>query len=139
MSEPKRAQQLNEWNFLERHMLKRGHPRRIILDLIGWMWAVYFLWNQSWESAMLSVLGCSYLGYWSVRNVNPDRMAETALGRLALLHLHPANIAIQLAGFALVLWSVWAHQGAGILFGISVLAVGHLFGWEKVNKAFLAD
>src|SRR3989344_1977504 len=91
---------LREGNYtkLERFALRRFHPRRIMFDLVGWMWATYFLWNHSWESAALTLLATSGIGYLLVMRVDPVKMAKSSLGRLAFLHLHPGNMTIQLVG-----------------------------------------
>lgn len=120
----------------EKYVLKRAHPRRIIIDSIGWVWIVYFIWNQSWEFALATLFAMSIVAYFLLRNVDGDKMAETALGKMALLHLHPANFIIQLVTLIITIWALWAHSTYGILIGFSLLVLGHLFGWERVNKCF---
>lgn len=38
--------------FLQELMLSRGHPRQIILHMVGGIWTVYFLWQHQWMWAL---------------------------------------------------------------------------------------
>ncbi len=128
-----------DFTWMEKYALRRFHPRRIVLDSLGWMWGTYFLWNHSWESAVLTLFAAGYIGNFIVRHVDPGKMARTALGKLALLHLNPANLVIQLLGLAFLVSALWNHSGQGILVGISVIGTGHLFGWSRVDDAFASQ
>jgi len=67
--------------------------------------------------------------------VNSDALAKTALGKMALLHLHPVNLSLQLAGVAVAVWGIWAHETIPILSGTSLILLGHTFGWGHIHRA----
>jgi hypothetical protein len=67
--------------------------------------------------------------------VDTEKYARTIMGRIALLHLHPANIAVQGIGIVAMLWTIWAHSATGILGSLSVIFLGHLAGWDPVLAA----
>jgi len=126
----------SHYTLFEKYALRRAHPRRIVLDLIGVNWALYFLWNQAWDSALWAVVSFSLAGYYATKNVDHEKMANTTLGKLALLHLHPVNFIIHILGYIFLAQSFWQQSGKGIVAAISILLAGHLFGWKKVNDAF---
>ncbi len=117
-------------------VLTRAHPRRMVFEVIGWTWGVYFLWNQHWMPALGAVLISGFAGYLSTKKSDSQKIAQTTFGKIALLHLHPANISIQLAGLAGLAWALWNHSAIGILVSFSIILLGHLFGWSRVSEAF---
>lgn len=119
---------------LKRFILMRFHPRKIIFDIVGVMWAVHFLWINSWPAALLSALLFSGLGWFFVRQVNPYQMAQTTLGKLGLLHLHPFNITVQSIGLIPLIYGLWIHSAEHILVGLSLLFIGHFYGWSRVDE-----
>lgn len=126
----------NQYSALEIYILRRSHPRRLLLDLIACNWAFYFIWNHAWDSAILVIIGFSLLGYYVGKLVSAEQMGETMLGKLALLHLHPVNLIVQLLGIGFLLYAVWMHSARAILAAISLILAGHLFGWSRIHKAF---
>lgn len=124
------------FSFVERYMLRKFHPRKIFFDMIGSIWAVYFLWNHEWQKALAAAVILSSAGLFSVWNADFRKLAQTPLGRLALLHLRPANFAIQMAGAVLGLYGIWIHSTEVILISLSVILAGHLSGWAKFDSRF---
>lgn len=129
----------SRYTWLERLTLRKFHPRKIFFDLASGMWAVYFLWYQDWQRALLVGLTISLLGYISVWNVDVEKMSETPLGKLALLHLHPFNLITQLIGLVPLVYGIWIHSTEYILGGLSIVMIGHAYGWWKVNSAYAVD
>ena len=125
-----------EFNRLERYMLMRFHPRKVIYDVIGMTWAVYFLWNGNWQAAVAAVVVSSVIGLYFVRLADPIKMADTVMGRLARLHLDLRNWVIQLLGLIPLISGIWSHSTEMILAGLSIVALGHFFCWSKVNPGF---
>jgi hypothetical protein len=121
---------------LKRHVLRKAHPTKIFIDTAAWMWAVYFLWANQWLPAFLIILTASTASYVLVRRTNPERMATSTLGRIALLHLHPANLVVQIASLVPLLYGIWTHSGIYILAGLTLLFLGHVWGWDKVDERF---
>jgi len=64
-----------------------------------------------------------------------ENFAGTTLGKIMLLHLHPMNLVVQIAGFGVLLYSIWTRSAILIMAGVSIILFGHLWGWHKVNDA----
>lgn len=120
----------------QRYMLRRFHPRKIILDSIATIWAVYFMWHHDWVSALGAIVLSAILGSAVAWRMDYEALARTIWGRLAILHLHPANIAIQSVGLIALFYGVWTHDTIWILAGSSLVLLGHWFGWSSLSEAF---
>ena len=123
------------FSWFEKYALKHSHPRALFLDVLGIVWFFYFFWLQSWQMALASIIIGRLLASSTVMQVSPQKMSETILGKIALLHIHPANFIIQFLGFIVLTFGVWLHSTEYILLGFSAILVGHLFGWEKVSSS----
>jgi hypothetical protein len=121
--------------FFERTMVRQGHPRRIIVGIIGFSWVLYFLWTHNWPWATAVAIGGVVLGRVVTIGMHEEQLAQTTLGRILLLHLHPVNILLQISGFAVLLYAFWIHSSLYILVAVSLILLGHMFGWHKVNQA----
>jgi hypothetical protein len=121
--------------FFERSVVRSGHPRRIIVGVISLMWVLYSLWSHIWVWAVVALVVGVAFGLLVTAGMNVDELAQTMLGRILLLHLHPINVALQTFGFAVLLYSFWMHSAVLMLLAISVILLGHMFGWHKVNHA----
>jgi uncharacterized membrane protein YesL len=75
------------------------------------------------------------LGLVVTMGMNEEQLAQTTLGRILLLHLHPLNLLLQVGGFSVLLYGFWVHSGLYIIFAISLILLGHMWGWHKVNAA----
>ncbi len=124
------------YSLMEKFLVRRFHPRKIILDLIGFVWAVYFLWLKQWQSSLLCVLTFSLLGLYFTRNVNLEEMGDTTLGKLGLLHTHPMNFALNILGLFPLAVGIWRHFPEYIIIGFSIVLLGHFFGWSKFNRNY---
>jgi hypothetical protein len=123
---------------LERYALKRFHPRALFIDAVGITWFVYFLWNQNWLLALGTAIAGRIAALAAVSHAVPEQIAETPLGRLALLHLNPINMAIQGIGAVVACVGIWSHSMPSILIGLSVVLLGHLRGWRRFDPRFAA-
>lgn len=115
-------------------MLQHLHPTKFILELIGIMWATYFLWQQNWLWAVVAGFGLPILGSILTWRVNTDQLRKSSYARLVLIHAHPLNILLHIVGAAITVYGLWNHQTLVILSGISVLILGHVWGWKSANK-----
>ncbi len=121
-------------SLIDRLFLMRFHPRAIVLNTIGTMWGTYFLWYKNWPSALLSIVIFWGMGLYFTRNINADLISQTTLGKIALLHKHPINFALNLVGLIPLISGLWQHSGELILLGLSGVILGHFFGWSEVNS-----
>lgn len=121
---------------IDRYFLATFHPYKIIFDSLAAMWATYFLWNNNWQAALLIAVILEIVGLYLTRNIDPELMARTTLGRIGLLHKHPINFALNLIGSIVLIHALWIHAGVTILFGLSIIVLGHLFGWGEVSSNF---
>lgn len=119
---------------IKTYFLMRSHPRKMIFDLTGAIWSVYFLWNQNWQYALTSFLVMGILGLFFTRNIDSDLMAQTTIGRIGLLHAHPINLTLNLIGLFFLIYGIWMHEEKSILIGVSTIIMGHFFGWTQVNS-----
>ncbi len=124
----------HNFSTFDRYILRRSHPRRMICDIIGLIWSIYFLWLSNWPAAVVSVILASGLGLYFTRNIDVDRISQTTLGRLGLLHKHPFNLALNFIGIFPLIYGIWRHSTELILIGFSIIILGHFFGWAEVNK-----
>ena len=121
--------------FFERSVVRSGHPRRIIVGVITLMWVLYSLWFHFWAWAVVALIVGLAFGVLTTAGMNVEELGQTILGKILLLHLHPVNVALQTFGFAVLLYSFWVHSAVSMLLAISVIMVGHMFGWHKVSHA----
>lgn len=126
----------HHFTFMEKYVLRASHPRSLFIDVVGRMWAVYFLWDQNWRAALAIFLIFRLVSFAAVWNINIKNFADTLLGKIGLLHIHPINLATQLAGSVILLYGVWQHSTDLILGGTSLVFLGHLFGWSNVDYRF---
>jgi hypothetical protein len=129
----KARRKVGELTFLERVVLRRAHPRMVVFRLVGVIWATYFVWLNNWQAALVAVFAGGICGYLSVPQMDFKTMAESTLGKIALLHVQPLNLAVQVVGVFPLVYGLWFHDALTILVGISVIALGHLFGWSAVR------
>jgi hypothetical protein len=123
-------------NMFERYIMRRTHPASMFVEVVGLTWFTYFLAMHLWREAILTVVVARMVGLFVAREANPDALAQTVLGKIALLHLDPVNMTVQLAGALWWGWGVWQGDVRQILAGLSVLFLGHLRGWGGVLKNF---
>jgi hypothetical protein len=96
--------------YVERMIVRRGRPKHIIVGIVAFLWVVYFLWQHNWIWAAAVVVLSAVLGRLSTSGTKEETLARTLLGKIMLLHLHPVNLMLQMAGFALLLYGVWVHS-----------------------------
>jgi hypothetical protein len=130
------TERTTEFSAVEKWALSRAMPASMFIRAAGTLWVFYFLWMQSWPSALLAMIITSLVSMIAVRQVKYFEVAQTLLGKIALLHLHPVNLSIQLVALAPTIYGFWMHSAEAILIGLSLLFLGHVFGWEKVDRRF---
>lgn len=123
-------------SWMQRLILRRSHPRSLFINSAGFIWFIYYFWQHNWQMAIVAVVVARIFGYLSVMDADAQALSETKLGKIALLHLHPMNLLIQVLGFAFLLYGVWLHSVELTLGGTSAVLIGHVFGWSKVDKRF---
>jgi hypothetical protein len=121
--------------YLQKTFVRHAHPRHIILAYVGLMWGVYFMWFHNWVWALAAVVISGLVGRILTGDVREENLAQTTLGKILLLHMHPVNFVLQTAGVAVTFYGVWLHAGMHIMVGVTVILLGHLWGWHKVNDA----
>lgn len=120
-------------NLLERIMVQHAHPVKLVLEVIGIMWAIYFLWQGNWQWAIVSGIGLPLLGTILVWGRDERRLTGTWLGKVMLMHAHPLNFVLHLVGFVPMVYGLWLHDTVYILAGLTAVILGHLWGWEKMK------
>ena len=100
----------SHFSWFKRYFIKRFHPRSIFVDVAAGIWFVYFLWHHDWMSAVAIVIIARIASMLLTMRVDADAFVETFLGKMALLHLNPANMIIQVLGLVITLYGVWMHS-----------------------------
>lgn len=124
---------VRDLGFMERYVVRSSHPVSLYFQAIGSMWFIFFFWNHLWVEALLSYVICRFIGALAVSRADPRSLSQGLLGRLALLHLHGSNFIVQLAGMIVLLYGVWMHETRVLLTGITLILVGHVQGWDRVD------
>jgi hypothetical protein len=121
--------------FFERHILRHGHPRHMIVGALTTVWTSYFFWQHEFVYG-ISVLGggliIARLVTWGMHE---EELANTTLGKILLLHLHPMNVLLQTLGVFILFVGFWEHSSMYLMFGTSLILLGHMWGWHKVHQA----
>lgn len=121
--------------FLEKTVVRRGHPRNMIIGIVGLLWVFYFLWIHNWLAAVAAGSLSVVFGRVLTWRIPEERLAETIWGKMMILHLHPANALTQLVGVVIVTYGIWIHSTVYAITGASLILLGHLWGWSKVSNA----
>jgi len=121
--------------YLEKTVVRRGHPKHIIVAIVGFIWVIYFVWTHNWAWAAGVALLTVVTGWILTFGIREELLANTLIGKIMLLHLHPMNLAVQGVGFAILMYGVWIHAAVFALIGASFVFLGHLWGWKKVSEA----
>src|SRR5437016_3438554 len=108
-------------------MLQHAHPAKFVAEILGIIWATYFLWIHNLIGAaigsFLLFLG-STIALW---NKPIEYLAETALGKIMLVYSTPFNFAIYNLSALPVIYGLWTRQGLYIVVGYSLLLLPHLW------------
>ncbi len=120
---------------MERHMLRHAHPRHMIIAVISMIWSTYFFWHHELALALWTVAGGIVLARLATFGMREEEIAQTLLGKILLLHLHPVNIVLQAGGYVLLMYGVWLHDAVMMMAGMSFILLGHMVGWHKVSPA----
>ncbi len=130
--------EVERFSLLQRSVLRRIHPRGLLIDLVGTIWFIYFFWYHDWKMAVSAVIFFRIVGFATTVNIDLVAFAETVWGKVALLHLNPFNLVTQVLGLIILLTGIWRHSVELTLGGISFLLFGHVVGWATVDQR-LAD
>ncbi len=131
--------EVNDLSMFERWALMQYHPRNLFFRAVSLIWLAYFIWHRDWPSAIFIGAVLNIAGFLSVRDVDLQALSETVLGKLAILHIQPANFTLQIVGLALSVWGLWYHSLEYSLLGLSSLLLGHSFGWKKIDRRFASE
>lgn len=121
---------LKHLSFFRRLAINHAHPTKLVLDIIGFLWMTYFLWENSLVTAIIFGFSFSVLGSFLTFKANTEELASTAFGKYVIARMHPANLTFQIIGYVVSMYGVWIHQASVILIGLSAVTLGHLWGWR---------
>ena len=117
-------------NPLQRFVADHADPMKLILDALALIWAAYFLWYQDALSALLSVAFFGGLGMIATWKLEQDKLIYSSFGKFWLTMANPVNMTFQALGYLGVMYGFWQHASAMILAGVTLVLIGHLFGWQ---------
>src|ERR1700675_4647002 len=114
--------------YMERMVIRRGHPKYIIVGIVGFLWFVYLLWQHDWTWALTAAVLSAVLGRLSTPETNDETLAATLWRKIMLWHLHPMNLSVQIAGLPLLFYgSIWFHSTIYIMVATSIVLLGHMW------------
>lgn len=120
----------------QRYILRRSHPVSLYIETVGYIWAAFYLWNHLILEALLAVVFSRLIANVVAYRANTDALYNTTIGRIALLHIHPVNMTLQALGIVTFGFGLWNHETRVLLAGISLVLLGHLVGWVRVDRRF---
>jgi hypothetical protein len=128
----------NQLNLLQKAAVRHAHPASFIMNLLGVIWAGYFLWLHQWVWAMLCLVA-GVLG--DVVFASLDRgyliLAKSQLNafqKLLVYHTHPVNLILHLIGLVCYVLGAWYHAVSLLLAAVSFVLLGHVFPWLSHKK-----
>lgn len=122
-------------NKLQKWWGQHANPAAFILHIIGFMWAVYFLWQGNWILALVSVIVLPGIGgIYAMRDEKGKKITLTPLRKLLIGHAKPLSILFQIPGYILIIYGLWIHSTIYILLSISFFLLGNLFALEKITR-----
>lgn len=124
------------FNFIQKYKLKKSHPIGIIFDAITAMWVTYCVWNYPWPWAIMIFTLGKIISFFAVIDVDVHEMSETYLGKVGLINIHPTNFSLQALGALISYFGLWLHSAEYFFAGLSILLIGHMIGWTKVNSRY---
>lgn len=123
--------------FQEKILIRHAHPISFTAHLIGLLWAGYFLWMGSfWIAILIFILtigigeGVGWLDRYYI--FSPENINK--FQKFLLTVYHPLNFISHIAAFIFIMYGLWRHSGALIIFGITLIPFGYLIPWVKTRK-----
>ena len=122
-------------NKLQKWYGLHAHPVTFILHIIGFMWAVYFLWQRNWIFTLIFGVGLPAIGgIYAIHNEKSKKIPLTPLRKFLMGHARPLSVLFQIPGYIFVIYGLWIHSTIYILVSISFLLLGTLFAWTKSRR-----
>jgi len=119
-------------NKLQKWYGQHAHPVASILHIIGFMWAIYFLWQRNWILALIFAMVLPAIGgIYAIRDEKGKRVPLTPFRKFLMGHARPLSILFQIPGYILIIYGLWIHSTVYILLSISFFLLGTLFAWIK--------
>ncbi len=107
-------------------MVLHAHPTKLVLESIGLLWSLYFIWIHQIPLAIIFGLGIPLLGSILVWNTNTKKLAKTILGKLFLSHAKPFSLTFHILGYMVGVYGLWSHSLILIIVSVSLILFGHL-------------
>lgn len=126
---------LNIW---EKAAVRHAHPASFVLNILGLLWAGYFLWFHHWPWAVLCFLIIILGGLiWASLDKSYLLLAKSELNtfqKLLVYHTHPANLIFHIVALCLYAIGCWKHSPLLLLGAVSFILLGHIFPWVYHRK-----
>ena len=121
---------LNIW---EKAAVRHAHPASFVFNILGLLWAGYFLWLHQWHWAVLCFLFIIVGGLvWGSLDKSYLLQARSELNtfqKLLVYHTNPANMGFHLVALTLYVLGTWKHSPLFLLGAVSFILLGHIFPW----------
>jgi hypothetical protein len=120
-------------NFWGKTAVRHAHPASFVFNILGLLWAGYFLWIHRWPWALLCFFGLVLGGIlWGALDKSYLLQARSELNtfqKLLVYHTHPANLVFHLVALSLYVLGTWRHSPVFLIGAISFILLGHISPW----------
>lgn len=119
-------------NKLQKWYGQHAHPVTSIFHIIGFMWAIYFLWQRNWIFALIFVIVLPMVGgIYGMLDEKGKKVPLTPFRKLLIGHARPLSILFQIPGYILIIYGLWLHNTIYILLSISSFLLAVFFALTK--------
>ena len=118
----------------ERFFVQYAYPPKLILDGIGLMWALHFVWERLWTQSLISLIGFSLVGSVFAGAANRSVLAATLLGCFCRCLAKGTNVAAQISGAIVLVFGVWSRTPFYGFIGISFILLAHANAWRQAYR-----
>lgn len=119
-------------NKLEKLYGQHANPITLILHIIGFMWAIYFLWQGNWILALIFIIILPLIGgIYGILDERGKKIPLTPFRKCLMGHTRPLSILFQIPGYVFMVYGVWVHSNFYILLSISSFLLATLFACTK--------
>ena len=108
-------------SLIKKYMISHAHPIKFISEILGIIFATYFLWNGKWIlSFIVAMFFFSTLLLWR----RPlDYLEKTTLGKILLVYSKPLNFLLYNFSVIPYIYGIWNHDFLYIIIGIFLLVL----------------
>ena len=122
-------------NALQKWYGQHAHPVTSIFHVMGFMWAIYLLWQGNWILALIFVMVLPAIGgIYGILDERGKKIPLTPFRKVMIGHARPLSILFQIPGYALLIYGLLNHSTIYILLSISSFLLAILLASTKIKE-----